>query len=83
MRLERFAGMNIELTDRWHSCDCRNPHHRDKNIIGICKICKDYIYNDENHKYITHTKCSHDKIMNNLKRYMIHKKYKPQKYRFI
>ena len=53
---------------------------------GDCDLCRQAIYDDEDTIYLgifkgyVHSKCQHEKLINNLHDYMKRYKYKPMKY---
>lgn len=80
-----MTGYNIEIPDTYYGYDRRCPYHIDSDAIGICDICGNEVYEEEEYNYteqgITHNICEQAVFKEFIRRYNRRLDYKPKKFR--
>ena len=79
-------NINVELTDGYYSYDRRCPLYIERDIIGICDICGEDIYENEHCEYksiynMVHTDCKREQLREFIGKYNARSDYEPKRFK--
>lgn len=81
-------NINIESTDSYYSYDRRCPLYIERDIIGICDICGEEIFENEHCEYkgiysMVHIDCKREQLREFISKYNNRTGHEPKRFRIV